>query len=197
MRFSDWSVISRPVLTNRRTSYLCRCKCGTERMVLENNLKRGVSKNCGCVRRETVGAINRSHGAGAARLAGSRAASVWLDMQKRCRAKSGSGLKYYASRNIMVCKRWSGKMGFINFLEDMGEPPSGKSIGRKNNNGNYSKRNCRWETPVQQQNNTSRNVFGWIRGKRRTAAQIASVLGKGRSVVARQIKKGQYGSNKT
>jgi hypothetical protein len=194
MQFGNWTVIE---LTqkNGRTAYLCRCACGTERVVLENNLMRGISTNCGCIRKDKVGALNRSHGAGAARLAGSRAASVWLDMHKRCRAKRGKNLRDYSGRGIRVCARWSGRDGFKNFLSDMGEPPHGMSIGRKDNNAIYSPENCEWETPVQQQNNTRSNVFGWLNGERMTAAQIAKRVGKDRSVIARQIKLGLYGQN--
>lgn len=192
MRYNSWTIISAPIVLNGRTQYLCRCKCGTEKMVLENNLKRNLSKNCGCVRRRKVGSINRSHGAGAAREAGDRAASVWLDMHKRCRDKAN---KNYGGRGLTVCQRWSGRNGFKNFVKDLGQPPAGASIERKDNNSGYSPSNCRWAFPVDQQNNTRRNVYGWLNGERMTAAQIARALGKDRSVVARQIKKGMYGSN--
>ena len=189
----DWTIISEPKLVNGKTAFLCRCKCGAERVVLENNLKRGVSKNCGCGRREKVGAINRSHGAGAARLAGSRAASVWLDMHKRCRDK---GNKNYGGRGIHICLDWCGEGGFQAFLRDMGEPPIGASIERVDNNAGYSYSNCRWAYPKDQQNNTRRNVHGWLNGHRMTAAQIADVVGQSRSVIAKQIKKGKYGQRK-
>src|SRR5262249_35922619 len=32
--------------------WLCRCDCGTERVVLGNSLRRGASTNCGCLKRE-------------------------------------------------------------------------------------------------------------------------------------------------
>lgn len=194
MRYSDWTVVSKPQLINGRTQLLCRCKCGTEKMVLENNLKRGVSRNCGCVRRKNVGAINRSHGAGAARGNGSRAASVWLDMHKRCRDARN---KNYAGRGIKVCAEWSGVNGFRNFLRVMGEPPAGASIERRENSGGYSRSNCKWAYSLEQMNNTRSNVHGWLDGECLTAAQIARKIGKDRGVVARQIKKGKYGPNKT
>lgn len=71
-------------------------------------------------------------------------------MWGRCNAKKGKHFKYYGDRGIKVCKRWK---SFKNFFTDMGLRPKGKTLDRKNNNGNYCKSNCRWATPLEQANN--------------------------------------------
>ncbi len=52
-KFGRWTVL---YPTNKRSGgkrlYHCRCDCGTERDVSEGNLKRGVSKSCGCYKKE-------------------------------------------------------------------------------------------------------------------------------------------------
>lgn len=75
----------------------------------------------------------------------------WIAMRVRCRLKRHNSNRY-KDRGIFVCKRWS---KFENFLEDMGVRPAGKTLDRKNNDGNYTPGNCRWATPKQQANNRS------------------------------------------
>lgn len=70
---------------------------------------------------------------------------AWLNMKWRVKNSP-----YYAGR-IRVCKRWS---KFENFLTDMGPKPSSKhSLDRKDNDGNYTPKNCRWATKNEQNKN--------------------------------------------
>lgn len=49
-RFSSLIVIAEAPPQNGRTSWLCRCDCGREKIILASNLKRGLTRTCGCVR---------------------------------------------------------------------------------------------------------------------------------------------------
>ncbi len=67
-------------------------------------------------------------------------------MRNRCSNPKCDAYKDYGGRGITVCDRWLGPKGFANFLADMGKRPRGKSIDRRNVNGNYEPGNCRWAT---------------------------------------------------
>jgi hypothetical protein len=77
-------------------------------------------------------------------------------MKQRCLNPKATGYKHYGGRGIRVCKRWQGPKGFVNFLADMGPRPCGKTLDRKNVNGNYEPRNCRWATDALQSQNQRR-----------------------------------------
>lgn len=38
----------------------CRCECGTPRTVRESNLKQGLTKSCGCLRKQIKSSTMRS-----------------------------------------------------------------------------------------------------------------------------------------
>jgi hypothetical protein len=46
---------------------------------------------------------------------------------------------------------------FEEFYMELGDPPPGMSLGRINNDGHYEPGNVRWETDLQQANNTRNN----------------------------------------
>jgi hypothetical protein len=64
----------------------------------------------------------------------------------RCYNEKESGYESYGGRGIDVCERWKqkGGEGFMNFLLDMGDPPTGFVIDRVDPDSGYSPQNCRW-----------------------------------------------------
>jgi hypothetical protein len=78
---------------------------------------------------------------------------AWRNMKNRCYYVRSESYKYYGARGIRVCDRWI--HSFKNFLFDMGHRPGPEySLDRRNNNGNYEPKNCRWATKKVQRNNT-------------------------------------------
>ena len=58
-KFGRWTVIEQvdPVNDNDgrvRRRWLCQCDCGKIHIVKESSLKQGLSKSCGCARKETL-----------------------------------------------------------------------------------------------------------------------------------------------
>ena len=77
---------------------------------------------------------------------GTRTYTSYTAMVRRCFNRKSDNYPDYGARGITVCERWRGPLGFQNFLADMGERPRGKTLDRKNANGNYERSNCRWAT---------------------------------------------------
>ena len=73
-------------------------------------------------------------------------------MKQRCLNPNYHHFENYGGRGIKVCARWLNS--FENFLADMGLKPSPDlTLDRKNNDGHYNKRNCRWATAKEQASN--------------------------------------------
>ena len=88
---------------------------------------------------------------------------IWATMKDRCKNKNASSFYNYGGRGIGVDPRWD---EFINFKADMYRSYlthvkkygiRDTSLDRRDNNGPYSKDNCRWVTKEIQSRNTRRN----------------------------------------
>jgi hypothetical protein len=51
-RFNRLVVIAYADTTSKRARWLCRCDCGTEKVVIGKSLREGHTKSCGCLSRE-------------------------------------------------------------------------------------------------------------------------------------------------
>lgn len=134
--FGRWFVINR--VENSiygETQWLCRCACGTERVVKGNPMRRGVSKSCGCLSVDVARQTHTKHG-----MHGTKEYKAWDGMIDRCTNPNNESYFNYGGRGIRVCDRWR---DFVNFYADMG-PSNGLTLDRRNNDGHYEPGNCRW-----------------------------------------------------
>ena len=155
-------------------AYLCQCSCDGTVIVPSSALTLNRTRSCGCLRKEA--AINHNkkycfkHG-----MNKTRVHKIWSGMVGRCTNKENVGYPNYGGRGIKVCRRWN---SFNNFYKDMGDPPSKRhSLDRINNNGNYTKTNCRWATHKQQANNRRNNVYIKFNNVTKTLAEWATLIG--------------------
>lgn len=130
----------------KRTFWDCRCICGREKVIESAALCSGRTKSCGCIKTEITTARNKTttkHG-----QYNTRAYRAWAALKNRC---INPRYTNYHGRGIMYDPAWS---AFEQFLADMGDCPEDKcSLDRIDNNGHYTKDNCRWSTMKEQANN--------------------------------------------
>ena len=135
------------------------------------SLVNGTSSSCGC--------SHRTHG-----LSGKPEYLIWYSMIDRCTNKSHKFWGHYGGRGITVCSEW---MLFKNFFADMGDRPKDKTLDRINNNGNYNKRNCRWATKKQQDNNKRTNHLLMYNGKTQNITEWAEELNMKRYLIYNRL----------
>lgn len=77
--------------------------------------------------------------------------AVWSQMKQRCNNPNRPKYYLYGGRGIKVCDEWIND--FPQFLKDMGECPPNHTLNRIDNDGNYCKKNCEWQTYSEQNRN--------------------------------------------
>jgi hypothetical protein len=187
------TVLRKAEKDGKHTRYECRCDGphpdGEPRFftTVGTRLKDGSVVSCGCRREELCQNIAqhviRTHGLSSHPLYG-----IWNGMMQRCYNPKESGYQDYGGRGISVCESWHDVRNFVADMEATHRP--GLSIDRKNNNGNYSLENCRWEERVVQANNTRANVYVEIDGKKASIAVWARRFGINPQTVYARIRAG-------
>ncbi len=147
MKYGKWTVVGEKFRKDKTHYYIpCKCECGLKKDVAVHALKSGRSRACvECA--STKG--NTKHG-----LSGTPIYKRWEAMNTRCRSN-----KIYKARGTKV--EWN---TFEEFYADMNDSfDVSLELDRIDNNGNYSKENCRWvscEVNVANRSNHSRYGVG-------------------------------------
>lgn len=159
-----------PVL--RDYFWLCKCQCGNTKIIRGQSLIRNRTRSCGCLQRETgaKNALNKS----THKHSNTPIYRSWSSMIQRCTNPHNPKYRIYGARGITVCEEW---FDFSNFLRDMGEKPTGLTLGRIDNDGPYCKTNCEWQTHKTQANNKTCNRIVEYNGQKHTISQWAEILG--------------------
>ena len=155
-----------------------KCDCGNTKLARLDGLRSGVIVSCGCKKSEH----NLKHGH---RRNGSvdPTYTSWDSMWQRCSNPKSPAYKYYGGRGISVDPRWS---EFSEFKRDMGDRPSGRTLERLDNDIGYSKSNCVWALPSDQNLNKRSTVrVGGV-----SLTKLAREAGMPPSLVRQRVKNG-------
>jgi hypothetical protein len=142
-RFGRWLVLARHPRAKRNegTFWDCTCVCDEERVVDGNNLRRGISQSCGCLRREKSKQCHTTHG-----MSHTSIYERWKAMKQRCFNPRNKNYPDYSGRGIGIDDPdWC--FDFQAYHADVGDPPPGLWLDRIDNNSGYSARNCAWVPP--------------------------------------------------
>ncbi len=170
---------------NRNRMWECKCDCGRITSVPSMRLRNGITKSCGCIRKETaaVNAQSRiTHG-----IDGTPVCQSWRAMIHRCYDYKDVGFKNYGGRGIFVCEYL--RASPLNLKSLIGERPEGLSLNRIKNNLHYScgecsqcltlgwKLNVEWATRINQNRNTRQCVYIIIDGESKCATEWSEISG--------------------
>lgn len=128
-----------------RTFWICKCLCGSITEKTTSSLRSSRAISCGCCQWH---------------IKHKDAYISWQSMKSRCDNPKDKDYPRYGGKGITYDIKW---IKFTEFYKDMSDPPYIRNtnirltLDRINNNGNYTKENCRWATLEQQQNNRNNN----------------------------------------
>lgn len=112
---------------------------------------------------------------------------VWKDMVSRCNNPKHAAYARYGGRGIGVCERWR---SFELFKQDMLPRPTGLTLDRADNDGPYSKQNCKWSTRKEQSANRSCSLYLEVGGERFTLKDWSSRSGISYTCLYQRLKAG-------
>lgn len=113
---------------------------------------------------------------------------AWSSMRQRCRNPNCQAYKNYGARGITVAAEWD---TFGRFMADMGAKPTpSHCLDRIDNDGGYSRANCRWTTVSQNNRNRRFRHMIEVNGETLNLCEWANRSGLSASLILTRLKAG-------
>jgi hypothetical protein len=109
-------------------------------------------------------------------------------MRERCFNPHSTKYPDYGGRGITVCDAW--RHSFEAFLHDMGPRPTGHSLDRIDNDGNYEPGNVRWARSREQGANKRNNITVEWQGEKMILGEAIRRAGLPRKAVEHRLARG-------
>lgn len=189
MRFGRLTVLSQAESSYDKSGrpvrrWLCKCDCGNTIVTTRQNLRKGDTKSCGCLKSDETKRRLTTHGESKSVLY-----KRWKAMRKRCQNKNSSDYPHYGGRGIRVCEEWQDYTVFEKWALTHGYSNE-LSIDRVDVNGNYEPANCRFVSMKEQCNNRSNNISVTYAGEQYTLSKLAEAKGIQYSTLYERVKRG-------
>ena len=152
--------------------WLCKCDCGTTKVVLGQSLRNGSIVSCGCYQRDNTSSRQTKHGESKTRLY-----REWQQMKSRCTNPNYKFYSYYGGRGITIADEWMNDYTAFRDWSLANGYSEKLTLDRISQNGNYEPSNCRWVSRKVQQNNTRRCRYYTINGDTKTISEWSRIYG--------------------
>lgn len=161
-KFGYLTVIRRSDNINKEyVAYECLCDCGKIKKAKGCYLKNGVTSSCGCKTKEKLHKRNITHGLSKT----SPVYSMWEGMKQRCYNPNSTAYYRYGARGIFMCDLWKNNFGSFHKWCMKNGWKKGLDLDRKDNDGIYEPRNCRFVTKQINSRNRSTNKYLTFNGQ--------------------------------
>ena len=134
----------------KNKAFLCKCYCGTEKIIRKSHLVRGRTQSCGCKSKLQNGLSQHP---------------LYKILQAIKLRTNGHYDDIYKKKGIKICNEWSNFLNFYDWAIKSGYK-KGLQIDRIDSNGNYEPSNCRFVTSKQNCNNRENTFFVIYKNKK-------------------------------
>lgn len=178
------------------TRWVCRCECGTEVIRYTQDLMKGDTASCGCLRKQVATRrATRHEGCGTPEY------RTWSNIRQRCTNPGNPNFARYGARGVHICRGWD--ESFTEFRAAVGPRPTPDySLDRIDVNGGYTCGSCedcraagapmnvRWATAVEQARNKTTTIRITMDGQTLSLAEWCERLAMPHRSVVRRLTRG-------